>query len=131
MKPRKSYIKFGSCANMEPIYCGPFEVFDRIGPVAYRIALSANMRAHNVFYVSLLNKYVHDLNHIIDWNVIQVEPKGEFQVEPMSILDKKVTLLRNRAIGQVKVQWKHLGPDKYIWELEDVIKEAYAFLFKF
>ena len=33
----------------------------RIGLVAYRISLPANTRAHNVFHVSLLNKYVHDL----------------------------------------------------------------------
>ena len=64
-----------------------------MGLVAYRIAFPANMRAHNVFHVSLCKKYVHDPIHIIDWNVIQVEPKGEFQVEPMHILNKKVTLL--------------------------------------
>ena len=63
--------------------------------VAYRITLPANMRAHNVFYVCLLKKYVHDPNHIIDWNVIQVETEGGFQVEPMCIVYKKVTLFSN------------------------------------
>ena len=38
---------------------------------------------HNVFHVSLLKKYVHDPNHVINWDVIQVEPKGEIQIEPM------------------------------------------------
>jgi hypothetical protein len=47
------------------------------------------MQIHNVFHVSLLKKYVHDTNHVIDWNVIQVEPKGEFQVQPICILDRK------------------------------------------
>ena len=56
------------------------------------------------FYVSLLKKYVHDLNHVIDWDVIQVEPKGEFQTKPLHILNRKVTMLQNRAIGHVKVQ---------------------------
>ena len=68
------------------------------------------MRAHNVFHVYFLKKYVHDPIHIIDWNVIQVEPKGELQVEPMCILDKKVAFLRNQAIRHVKVHWKYLGP---------------------
>ena len=80
---------------MQSIYCGSFEVLDRIVLVAYKIALLANTRAHNVFHVSFLKKYVHDHNHVIDWNVIQVEPKGEFQVELLRILDMKVTLLLN------------------------------------
>ena len=82
---------------MSPRYCESFEVLERIGPVAYRLALLVSTRAHNVFHVSLLNKYVHDPNHVINWDVIQVEPEGEFQIEPMHILDRKVTMLRNRA----------------------------------
>lgn len=57
------------------------------------------MRSHNVFHVSLLKKYVHDPNRIINWDVIKVETKGEFEVDPIRILDKKTTMLRNRMIG--------------------------------
>ena len=79
-------------------------MLERIGPIAYRIAFSASTRAHNIFHVSLLNSYVHDPNHVINWDVIQVEPEGEFRIEPMRILDRKVTMLQNQAIGQLKVQ---------------------------
>ena len=53
-----------------------------------------SMRVHNVFHVSLLKKYVHDPNHVIDWNMIQVEPKGDlyFDGVPISI---HVTLAYN------------------------------------
>jgi hypothetical protein len=34
------------------------------------------VRAYNVLHVSLLNNYVHYSNHVIDWNVIQVELEG-------------------------------------------------------
>ena len=103
VRPRKSSLKLGSCANMSLRFCGPFEVLKRTVPIAYRLAFPASTRAHNVFHVSLLNKYAHDPNHVINWDVIHVEPKGEFRTEPLCILDMKVTLLRNRVIRQVKV----------------------------
>jgi hypothetical protein len=66
-------------------FCGPFEILDRIGLVAYMLALPASMNVHNVFHVSLLNKYVHDPNHVIDWHLIQVEIEGDFQVQPVRV----------------------------------------------
>jgi hypothetical protein len=106
----------GSCAKLGPLYCGTFENLDRVGPIAYRLTLPPTMKAHNVFHVSLLKKYVHDSNHIIDWSVIQVELEGEFLTEPQCILDRKETSLGNRTIAQVKVQWKHFGQDEATWE---------------
>jgi hypothetical protein len=129
VRPRKSSLRMGACAKLAPRYCGPFEVLDRVGPVAYRLALPPTVKAHNVFHVSLLKRYVHDSNHIIDWSVIQVEPEGEFLPEPQCILDRKETPLRNRTIAQVKVQWKHFGPDEATWEMEDAMKQAYPILF--
>jgi hypothetical protein len=67
------------------------------------LALSASVRVHNVFHVSLLKNYVHDPNHVIDWIVIQVGHEGEFRVEPMCIMDWKVKVLKNKAIDIVKV----------------------------
>ena len=54
MKEKKHSLKVGSCANLSPTYCGMFEVLERIGPVAYRLAFPASTRAHNFFHVSLL-----------------------------------------------------------------------------
>jgi ribonuclease HI len=89
VKANRSSLKLGSCAKLAARFCGPFEILERIGPVAYMLALPASMTIHNVFHVSLLKKYVPDANHVIDWTVIQVEPEGVLQVHPVCILDRK------------------------------------------
>jgi hypothetical protein len=66
VKPKKSSLKLGSCTNLAATFYGLFEILDRIEPVAYMLALSASMNVHNVFHVSLIKKYVHDPNHVID-----------------------------------------------------------------
>jgi hypothetical protein len=80
LKPKKRCLKLGSCTNLEARFCGPFEILDRIGLVAYMLSFPISMNVHNVFHVSLLKKYVHDPKHVIDWQLIQVETEGYFQV---------------------------------------------------
>ena len=107
---KKSSIKLGIYPNLVAQFCGPFEILDRIGHVAYALAFLSCMHVHNVFHVSLLKKSVYDPNHIIYWDLIKVEPEGYISVQPLCTLDQKVTLFRNRAIGQIKVQWTHYSP---------------------
>jgi hypothetical protein len=90
VKANRSSLKLGSCTKLAARFHGPFEILERIGPIAYMIALPASMFVHNVFHVSLLKKYIPDVNHVIDWNVIQMEQEGTFQVHPVRILDRKV-----------------------------------------
>jgi hypothetical protein len=80
VKARRSSLKLGNCSKMTTHYCGPFEILERIHPVTYMFALSASLCIHNGFHVSFLKRYVPDANHIINWNVIQVKPKGDFRV---------------------------------------------------
>jgi hypothetical protein len=60
---------------------------------------------------------------------VQVEPEGEFQVEPLHILDRIEIALLNRAITQVKVQWKHFSPEEATWELEGDLWKSHPILF--
>jgi hypothetical protein len=84
-------------------------------------ALPPSMNVHNVFHVSLLKKYVHDPNHVIDWTLIQVELEGDCRVQPMCILDRKVMVIPNTFIRQVKVQWICYNVEEATWELEDTM----------
>ena len=80
------------------------------------------MTAHNLFHISFLKKYILDVNHAIDWNMIQVEQEGVFQVHPVRILDRKRKQVWNRSIGLVKVQWTWYDPEDVTWEHEDTIQ---------
>ena len=72
VRPKKSSLNLGNCSKLAARYCGPFEVLSKIGHVSYDLALPTCIRVHNVFHVSLLKKYILDVNHVIDWNAIQV-----------------------------------------------------------
>eukprot|EP00253_Pinus_taeda_P020616 PITA_20616 len=106
-----------------------YQILARIGPVAYQLALPSHIRVHNVFHVSILKKYVYDPRHVIQWRDIQVEPEGEVLVEPLNILDRREVQLRKRAITQVKVQWRHYGPEEATWEDEELMRRSYPALF--
>ena len=99
VRPKKSSLRLGSCANLAPRYCEPFEILSRIGQVAYQLALPPNLKVHNVFHISVLKKYVHDATHVINWNDVQVEPEGDFLVEPNCILERREILLQKCTIG--------------------------------
>eukprot|EP00253_Pinus_taeda_P007859 PITA_07859 len=129
IQAKRSTLQWSGCAKLAPRYCGPFQVLARIGPVAYQLALPSHIRVHNVFHVSVLKKYVYDPKHVIRWQDIQVEPEGEVLVEPLSILNRREVQLQKRVITQVKVQWRHFGPEEATWEDEELMKRTYPDLF--
>ena len=74
---------------------GPFEIMERKGPVAYRLALPDSLkRTHDVFHVSILRHYISDPTHVIDMSSLQVSDKGALTAKPVRILDHRVRQLR-------------------------------------
>ena len=54
-------------------YIGHFEVLKKVGKVAYKLALPPAMaRIHNVFYLSMLRKYIADPAHILKYPEVEI-----------------------------------------------------------
>ena len=62
------------------------------------LSLPPTVKFHDVFHVSLHEKYVRDVDHLIYWFLLQVELDGELHPEPQCILWRKVLMLWNREI---------------------------------
>ena len=43
IKPKISTMRWTSCAKMAPRYCNPFQILERVGLVAYRLALPGHI----------------------------------------------------------------------------------------
>ena len=66
--PKREVIRFGKRGNLSPRFIEHFEILERIGTVAYRLALLPSMSGvHEVFHVSMLRKYTPDPAHVVDW----------------------------------------------------------------
>ncbi|KAF5475933.1 hypothetical protein F2P56_007687 [Juglans regia] len=127
----KRVMRFGKKGKLSPRYIGPFEILDRIGPVAYRVALpSAFAGVHNVFHISMLRKYIPNPTHIIDYEPFQIQEDMTYAEEPIRILEKKEQVLRARTIPLVKVMWKNHATNEASWELEEEMRDKYPQLFE-
>ncbi|MCI36849.1 hypothetical protein A2U01_0058072, partial [Trifolium medium] len=102
-----------------PRYVGPFQITERVGEVAYRLALPLTISGmHDVFHISQLRKFVPDSSVTIDLETIELEPNMTFQPQPVQIVDRDVRNLRNRSIPVVKVVWEGSPDGEATWELE-------------
>ena len=72
--PKRGVVRFGKRGKLSPSFIGPFEILERIGTVAYRLALPPSMSSvHEVFHVSMLLRYTLDPAHVVDWGEIEVD----------------------------------------------------------
>ncbi|KAH9778034.1 Endonuclease [Citrus sinensis] len=89
VSPWKGVFRFGKKGKLSPGFIGPFEILERIGPVAYRIALPPSLsRLHNVFHVFVLRKYIADPSHVLDYQPIQITEDMSYEEQPIEIVDR-------------------------------------------
>ncbi|GAU45188.1 hypothetical protein TSUD_178810 [Trifolium subterraneum] len=111
-------------------FIGPYQISERIGKVAYRIALPITLsNLHDVFHVSQLRKYVSDPCHVIESDDIQVKENLTIETIPLRIEGREVKKLRNKEIASVKVVWGGPAGENATCELGSKMKSSYPELF--
>ncbi|GKF06137.1 transposon ty3-G gag-pol polyprotein, partial [Tanacetum coccineum] len=101
-----------------PRYFGPYEVLEKVGPVAYKLAIPNGSQIHDVFPVSLLRKHIGSLvnpisvtplPHVTNEDVILPQPEG--------VIDRQVThKVKNRPKSEVLIKWKGARVANATWE---------------
>ena len=111
-------------------FIGPYEILERIGPVAYRLALPPSLEGvHNVFHVSLLRKCLADADAVVNTRQPEVQTNLSYAEKPIKILDTKEKELRSKTIKYVKVLWSGQTARETTWELEESMRKKYPDLF--
>jgi len=130
VSPLKGSLRFGKKGKLAPKYIGPFEVLQKVGPVAYRLALPPTLQSiHDVFHVSQLRRYIPDPGHIVSYQPLQLKENLTYIEEPIQILERQDRVLRNRKIPFVKVLWQHHKTADATWEPELEMQRKYPHLF--
>ncbi|XP_073025085.1 uncharacterized protein [Primulina eburnea] len=130
VSPFRGTVRFGMKGKLAPRYVGPYEILQRIGTLAYRLALPPSLSGiHDVFHVSMLRKYEPDPSHVLDISEVQLDPDVSYVERPVCILDRSERKLRNKLIPMVKVQWEHRGVEEATWETKRHMRELYPYLF--
>ena len=71
VSPMRGVTRFGIKGKLAPRFTGPFEIIERVGPLAYHLDLPPHLSdMHNVFHVSMLRKYEPDPSQVIMWTEI-------------------------------------------------------------
>lgn len=114
---RQKSVAFRSSLKLAPRYFGPYRILERIGPVAYKLALPAGSQIHNVFHVSLLKKFV---GHVPP-AVMELPPVSEdtstILPQPECVLDKRI--IRKGAYRpktEILVKWAGAPREDATWE---------------
>ena len=130
MSPTKGIMRFGKKGKLSPRYVGPFEVLEKIGEVAYRLALPPDLsHVHPLFHVSMLRKYVTDSSHVLDYVPLEVQKDLTYVEKPVRILDHKTQELRSKTVHLVKVLWRNATSEEATWESAEIMKKKYPELF--
>ncbi|XP_060183082.1 uncharacterized protein LOC132613038 [Lycium barbarum] len=131
VSPLKKIMRFGQKGKLSPRFIRPYEVLERVGLVAYKLALPPKLdKIHNVFHVSILRRYRSDPSNILYVESIEVSPDLTYKEEPIQILAHETKDLRNNKIPLVRFLWRNHSGKEATWEREEDMRIQYPHLFQ-
>ena len=124
VSPLKKVMRFGKNGKLSPRFIGSYGVIEKVGPVAYRLALPPKLeKIHNVFHVSMLRRHRSDPSHVVSSEVIELRPDSTYEEEPIEILAREVKEMWNKRIPLVKVLWRNRKTEEATWESEETMRQ--------
>ena len=130
VSPMKPVMRFGSKGKLSPRFVGPFKISERVGPLAYRVALPLSMsKVHNVFHVSTFRKYAFYHSHVMKLEPIQIFEDLTYEEVPVQIVDVIDKVLWRAIFKLVKVKWSNHDIREATRELEDEMRDKHPQLF--
>ena len=124
VSPWKKVMRFWKNGKLSPRFIGPCEVIEKVGPMAYRLALPPDLeKIHNVFHVSMLQRYRLDMSHVVSSETIELRANLTYEEEPVEILAREVKELPNKKIPLVTVLWRNHKTEEATWESEETMRQ--------
>ncbi|GJV59228.1 putative reverse transcriptase domain-containing protein [Tanacetum coccineum] len=104
VSPWKGVVRFGKKGKLAPRFVGPFEIIEKVGPVAYRLDLPEELNGvHDTFHMSNLKKCLTNPTLKVPLDEIRVDAKLNYIEEPVEILEREFKKLKRSRIAIVKV----------------------------
>jgi hypothetical protein len=131
VSPWKGVVRFGKKGKLAPRFVGPFKVIEKVGKVAYRLELPAELEyVHPVFHVSNLRKCLADETLQVPLGELQINKTLNFVERPVEIMDRTIKQRRQSKVPIVKVRWESKRGPEFTWEREDQMKLKHPHLFE-
>ena len=86
--PKRGVVRFGKRWKLSPRFIGPFEILERVGTVAYQLALPPNKSSVHEVFTSPCSENILQIQ-LMWWigGQIEVDTDGTFEEGPVCILD--------------------------------------------
>ncbi|GJU01661.1 putative reverse transcriptase domain-containing protein [Tanacetum coccineum] len=128
VSPWKGVIRFGKKGKLAPRFVGPFEILERISPVAYMLDLLKELNdVHDTLHVSNLKKCLADPTLQVPLDEIRVDAKNEYCIDfKLCAHSKGNTPIRRIGLAQygVKMDDPNITMEEYIRLEEEIARRG-------